>query len=320
MCLFNYANNSIKGKAYKRGITHFECGGCPECLAKRSRAWCLRACMEAKVSQGMMLTLTYDDYERDKQGNIIGEKPADTRELSKRDCQLFIKRLRKHFNGRKLKYIIGAEHGKRTGRSHYHCVIFGVQFNDCHYYKKSKRGNVIYKSPTLDKIWGNGICTVDSMNINASIARYCTKYCAKDNGADDTFMLFSRGIGNEMLVEKFNGLWYMIEGRKYPIPRQIWQKFIENKYNIHGYSRYVGRKQPVPYEKRLQILDNALNKAVEKFRKIRIPTTPLSVSSGCIKVWRNIGGTININVTNGRQLDVQYTRILVITTLYTSVI
>lgn len=214
----------------------------------------MRATMEAKHNIGMMVTLTYDQYERDENGRIIGEKPPDTRELSKRDCQLFIKRLRKHYPDRTLKYICGAEYGKRTGRSHYHFVIFGVVFEDITPYKKSKRGNQIYLSQILKTLWGNGICTVDTININTAVAKYCTKYCAKANGADDTFMLFSRGIGERALVEALEtprkcgnrvvidrkGRYrYIIEGQAYPIPRTVLKNFLERKYNIIGYNRYI---------------------------------------------------------------------------------
>lgn len=84
-------------------------------LAKKSRLWALRAGMEMKDNCGMMLTLTYDTYKTDKNGNFLNiENPIDpTIPLSKRHCQLFIKRLRKHFTGKSIKYIIAAERGKK---------------------------------------------------------------------------------------------------------------------------------------------------------------------------------------------------------------
>lgn len=245
MCMFRYLNNDERGEAYKHGLKYFECGGCPECLQKKSRVWALRASMEAKNNIGMMITLTYDTYIYDSRGQIIGENLNLQNPLSKKDIQNFFKRLRAKFPERDIKYIAAAERGKRTNRPHYHCIVFGLVFDDLVYYKKSKRGNLIYRSKTLEKIWHGGrekkggICTVDSVNPNASVARYCTKYCAKDAGVDDTFMLFSHGIGDEMLLKYFNGKSYWIEGREYPIPRRIWTKFIEKKYCIEGYSRYV---------------------------------------------------------------------------------
>ena len=243
MCLFTY-NNKSAIKARLAGIEKFECGSCPECLQKKSRKWALRCGMEAQTNVGVMVTLTYDSYKLDKNGvPLNAENPVDpTIPLNKTHCQKFIKRLRRyfeyHFGITNIKYLLTAERGKTTHRAHYHALLFGVSFDDLVFYKKSKRGNIIYKSKTLEKIWSHGISTVDCVNLTAKTARYCTKYCAKDGGIDDTFMLFSRGIGRAQLLKKFNGKSYWIEGREYPIPRDIWQYYIEHKYNIIGYSRY----------------------------------------------------------------------------------
>lgn len=238
MCLLPYPNYWFKSKAYKMGITEYKCGHCPECLAERAKKWTLRCLAEAENNVGMMLTLTYDQYIRDSRGNIVGETVAD-RCVDKSDCQKFIKRLRYHYPNNNIKYMITAEYGERTGRPHYHAIIFGLQFEDVAFYKKSKRGNIIYTSHKLFEIWGNGICTVDSINITGKIARYCTKYCAKDGRSKDTFMLFSRDIGKKALVDKFNFLRYHYDGRKYSIPRNILVQELERRYNMQGYSKYV---------------------------------------------------------------------------------
>ncbi len=229
MCLFpRYVNPN--SAAAKKGIKSFNCGCCPECMKKQASPWALRATYEAQNVPTCMVTLTYDQTIHDGFGRVIGER-VDTRALCKRDAQLFIKRLRKHFSDRKLKYILTAERGSRTDRAHYHAILFNVQFDDLVFHKRSKRGNVIYRSKTLTDIWHNGICTVDSVNITAAVARYCTKYCAKDSrGADGTFMLFSHGIGEEGLLRDFNGKSYMLEGVEYPVPRLIWQRYIVDKY------------------------------------------------------------------------------------------
>ena len=254
MCLFPKAVQP-NTPAYRRGIKEFECGVCPECLSRRSRYWALRACMEAKTSVGCMVTLTYDNFIRDSHGRIIGELPPDrSLHVNKRDVQLFIKRLRRAFPDKRIKYIATAEYGSHTHRAHYHVLLFGVMFPDLIRKGKSKRGNVIYRSPMLSRIWANApknadwrtlpICTVDSINIGPSVARYCTKYCSKDSGragGDDTFMLFSRGIGMESLLREFNGKSYILDGKEYAIPRQVWQYIISEKYGVDF--RYVSRER-----------------------------------------------------------------------------
>lgn len=245
MCLFpRYVEPNTT--AYAHGIREFGCGVCPECLAKRARGWALRASMEAAVSPSCMITLTYDNYKRDAKGNVIGEFPPDrSLHVNKRDCQLFLKRLRRAFPGHKIKYLLTAEYGSHTHRAHYHCLLFGLVFTDLIYKCRSKRGNIIYRSPTLSRIWANAskdadwrdlpICSVDAVAVGPQIARYCTKYCSKDSGrdgGDDTFMLFSRGIGDSELVRLFNGKSYILDGREYPVPRLIWQKEISACYDV----------------------------------------------------------------------------------------
>lgn len=246
MCFFPIPNNTNK-EAYKKGLTEFTCGKCPECLSKRASEWALRCTAQARESKtAVMVTLTYDTYKYDKHGNIIGEQVSDMR-VNKRDCQLFMKRLREYYDRKKdiqgIKYLITAEYGKRTGRAHYHALLFNVSFDDLIPYKKSKRGNQIYKSPTLTRLWGNGICTVDSVNVTGAIARYCTKYCVKDYGIDDTFMLVSQGIGVNELMKTFNGLSYWLDGRELPIPRVIWQRYLSERY-ADSWSRMRFRATP----------------------------------------------------------------------------
>lgn len=253
MCLFPLPNYNTDSIAYKKGVTEFDCGACPECLRKRASQWVLRAVYEARVSFGFMATFTYDNFLRDKKGKILRSSsgvPLETPvnpylRVNKRDVQLFIKRLRKHFPDNKIKYIACAEYGSRTHRAHYHMLIFGLPLNDVRPYKKSKRGNQIYWSDTLYKLWNHGIVTVDSLNIRAAAAMYCTKYCAKSRSLD-TFILCSQHIGYDELYKDFNGRNYMIEGREFTVPRFIWERYISEKYcfNSDGLlfsSKYINK-------------------------------------------------------------------------------
>ncbi|UPW40895.1 replication initiator protein [Sigmofec virus UA08Rod_6219] len=214
----------------KYGIKEFKCGQCPECLREKASSWVVRCVHEARLhAHNMMCTLTYDQYIYDNHHNVIGERVSPLK-VCVSDVQKFVKRLRRAFPDRPFKYLITAEYGKRTHRAHYHCLFFGLWLDDCVPYKRSKRGNFIYKSKTLTDIWGHGICTVDCPHVDSAVTRYCTKYCAKER-SDDTFMLFSQHIGFESLYRDFNGLYYMIEGRQYSIPRFIWQHKIMDLYS-----------------------------------------------------------------------------------------
>lgn len=246
-------------------ISYLKCGSCPECLRERANTWVLRCVAESHTRRERgegccMVTLTYDQYLRDSSGNLIFqngvplELPPDRSKLcNKRDVQLFVKRLRKHF-GDGIRYLITAEHGKRTHRAHYHAILFGVKFEDIYRYKNSKRGNQIYRSPLLEKIWKHGICTVDAVNIYGAMARYVTKYSMKDRGCADTFQLFSHGIGVEYLCEHFTGRPYILDGREYSIPRVVWNAYIMSRYGSEVpemSSRYVAVGRP-QYEEFLE--------------------------------------------------------------------
>lgn len=61
------------------------------------------------------VTLTYDDEHLPSDGNV-----------SKRDCQLWLKRLREKIYPRLLRYFLAAEYGEENGRPHYHAIVYGV--------------------------------------------------------------------------------------------------------------------------------------------------------------------------------------------------
>lgn len=240
MCFFpRYLNFK---KTNQNMPDYFKCGCCPECLSSRASEWSLRSSMEYQSHvNSCMITLTYDHFKFDSTGAIVGELPVDaSRHVLVEDVQKFIKRLRKNAGSRhfryslekNFKYLCAAEYGSRTHRAHYHLLLFGVKFYDAFPYKKSKRGNQIYRSDSLERLWQHGICTIDSTRIGSAVARYCTKYMMKNYGADDTFMLFSHGIGVEKMLEKFNARSYFVEGHEHPIPRVVWQKYIERKLSF----------------------------------------------------------------------------------------
>lgn len=75
MCFFPHINTDFTGEAFRAGVKEFGCGYCPECLQKRSRSWVVRAFYERETSGScMMLTLTYDHFKRDKNGNILRDR------------------------------------------------------------------------------------------------------------------------------------------------------------------------------------------------------------------------------------------------------
>lgn len=194
------------------------CGKCYSCGVAYSRMWASRIMLEAQShKQNCFITLTYDER----------HCPPF---LSKRDVQLFIKRLRKEIQW-PIRYFLCGEYGEKSalnnedgkGRPHYHAIIFGYDFPDKVLLSKSKSGMMLYISPLLSKLWPFGISSVGS--VTAESAQYCAKYSLKKktSGTDlGEFVLMSRrpGIG---LNGYSKDIWLTdklyIAGQKWSIPR-----------------------------------------------------------------------------------------------------
>lgn len=106
----------------KKNNCYLPCGKCAFCVKKQIDSWCLRLRHEMEVSyNALFITLTYND------ANLpLGRDDNPT--LSKRDLQLFIKRLRFHNPG--LRYFAVGEYGTDYKRPHYHAVLFNVTTMD----------------------------------------------------------------------------------------------------------------------------------------------------------------------------------------------
>ena len=160
------------------------CGKCIGCRLDYANHWAERCSLEAsQYKENMFITLTYNDmYVPDK--------------LQKKDFQLFIKRLRNYFSDREIRFFGCGERGSKSGRPHFHIIIFNACFNDLK--KHSKNGNNwLFTSPTLEKLRPYGFSTIGEADY-ASIA-YTARYVVKKiKGSDsDEFLLMSRkpGIG-----------------------------------------------------------------------------------------------------------------------------
>ena len=154
------------------------CGQCIGCRLERSRQWAVRCMHESKLyDENVFLTLTYSD----------GDLPFDG-SLNVRHFQLFMKRLRKRFADRKIRFFHCGEYGERLGRPHYHALIFNLDFPDKKFYKV-ENGNNYYTSKILDGLWGFGFVIIGAVTFESAayVARYVTKKITGD-AADDHYV------------------------------------------------------------------------------------------------------------------------------------
>lgn len=104
---------------FYKGIP-FPCGHCLACRIQRRRQWTLRLILESMSYPPELVrfvTLTYNDESLvyDENYNPV---------LCKHDIVTYIKRLRYYIPS--LRYFVGGEYGTKTGRPHYHIILFGV--------------------------------------------------------------------------------------------------------------------------------------------------------------------------------------------------
>lgn len=227
------------------GDIKLPCGQCVGCRLDRSREWSVRCLHEAKMhKQNSFLTLTYAD------DNL----PANN-SLCYRDFQLFMKRLRKHA-GVSLRFFMCGEYGNETARPHYHALIFGYQFPDLLYWKKSPSGYAVYRSATLESLWtfGNSMIGDVSRESAGYVARYCMKKVTGDraeahyNGREPEFahMSLKPGIGTEWFRRYGSDClpcdYVVADGVKVPVPR-FYDKLFKGDIEDVKYRREVyGRK------------------------------------------------------------------------------
>lgn len=218
------------------------CGGCLGCLSARATQWGLRADHEASMwSCTTFLTLTYDDDKIPEEGH-----------LAPRDLCLFLKRLRKRANPPKLRggkrtnvirsrgsitrdqagsirYFACGEYGDRTGRPHYHALLFNCGFTDL-----SPIGEDKYTSEIVSELWPHGLHQL-GVATPGKAATYIAKYHLKQSGRGDhdadgvwrpaPFMRVSTrpAIGYEWLKRYKADLTYGYlvdhKGYKQPVPR-----------------------------------------------------------------------------------------------------
>lgn len=265
-----------KAKFYPRkGYYSIEvpCGHCLGCRLDHADTWATRISIEAKNWQkNCFITLTYNNPNLPKNGTLV-----------KKDIQDFLKRLRYYHKGWEswdnpknskreapIRYFCCGEYGPKGGRPHYHMALFNYRPDDLKFYKLNHRGDILYTSAELQKIWGKGFVIIGELEPESAsyIARYVQKkagiapktriYKWKADGTRelrkrkqdkiDEFILMSTGVGigrkwweeNKEFVKKWGYIPLKIDGKvkTKAIPRyfkKLWEKEDWEDYHMHRY-------------------------------------------------------------------------------------
>lgn len=183
------------------------CGHCVGCRLDKSRQWADRMMLELDHSKtAIFVTLTYDPLNVPVACSLDDGSVLFT--LNKRDVQLFMKRLRRSFDGREIRFYLAGEYGSQTHRPHYHAILFGLSladFPDIQPVSKNSFGQFLYSSQKMYEIWklGNVALAEVSWQTCAYVARYCVKKLCDDVsretyesfGVQPEFALMSRKPG-----------------------------------------------------------------------------------------------------------------------------
>lgn len=305
------SSNKVKGVRYYNGkllsiyndedinqcdiISYIDipCRHCEECYSQTRFEWISRATAEMQLhSKALYITLTYRDY-NDGETVLppVAEMVTEDGEILKhstlryRDFQLFIKRLRKRFPDRKLRYMVCGEYGSRTFRPHYHAIIYGidvVDFSDMLPHNRNKHGDILYSSIELDSIWQLGY-TLSASADNGSIA-YVAGYVAKKfsvlkpkewyqyTNVVSPFIKSSNrpGLGSKFISANYdhflNEYDYLtlpaVNDRSTPTKIKLWSsaktKYKNSVYNEIGFDKYNIRYYNSVY-RRVKLIDKRFN-------------------------------------------------------------
>lgn len=218
------------------------CGKCNFCLQTRRFDWSFRLAQELNVSKSAkFITLTYAE-----------ESPWFDNEVHKDHLQLFFKRLRK-VNSMPLRYYAVGEYGTKTGRAHYHAIVFNITDNACE---------------SLPLVWSHGLTHVGTVT-PASI-HYVTKYVinkdVENERREPPFALMSRrpGLGSNYLIS--HRWWHredfrtfaQVHGVKTRLPRFYKDKFFTQ----------LERKQM--QEPTIRLMDESYFKELERLQRFCI--------------------------------------------------
>lgn len=161
------------------------CGKCAGCRMDYSRVWADRMLVELHDNNqaAVFLTLTYNS-------DHLPRSSKGVPTLSKRDCQLFWKRLRKAYPKNKIRYYLAGEYGPKTDRPHYHAIVYGLRlsdFPDLAFLRLNGLGQAYYTSPCIESIWGNGYIVLSDVSWHT--CAYVSRYVLKKRGKIDKYVI-----------------------------------------------------------------------------------------------------------------------------------
>jgi len=211
---------------------------------------------EASLYQdNCFITLTYDDKHLPKDGS-----------LHVHHYQNFMKRFRKKYAHKTIRFFHCGEYGDQTKRPHYHACIFNHDFTD-RVPHSCTNGITVDESSDLNSLWPFGFTTVGNLTFES--AAYTARYIMKKiNGAaaQEHYERISFETGEVYQIKPE----YTTMSRRPGIGADWYKKFKDNTYPQDAiYMRNQLMKPPKFYDSRLELTDPDLLETVKENRKIQ---------------------------------------------------
>ncbi|QCQ84818.1 replication initiator protein [Blackfly microvirus SF02] len=196
------------------------------------------------------VTLTFSDK------TLLDPDLPFTGSVNLRDVQLFMKRLRKAYSDKTIRFFACGEYSPQHKRPHYHLLLFNQHFEDQKLFQ-DKNSKQLFTSKILSILWPYGFSTIGIVNYQT--ARYCAQYTLKKITGDlapehytwphpatgefiraePEFVTMSTkpGIGSSW-YDKYKSDCYpadflIVDGKKHPVPKYYDLKLKKEAYGPH---------------------------------------------------------------------------------------
>lgn len=185
--LYKISGEYLGIKDYKDIIV--PCGRCIGCRLDYSREWADRMILELDYSKtALFLTLTYDEESVPR--SDLGYMTLCTKHMDN-----FVRRLRRRFSEKEIRYFYSGEYGDSTFRPHYHGIFFGLELDDIEdlvFYKHNRDGDSLYTSVSLSELWSFGYVVVGRVTWHS--CAYTARYVLKKLTGDWSKLYEDKGI------------------------------------------------------------------------------------------------------------------------------
>ena len=265
--LEGFVHRSTGGLTFRRDESNgnkmsVACGQCLGCREDRSKMWAGRISHEAQLyDDNCFITLTYDDEHMPRLWTGV-DAPGT---LVKEHFQKFMKRLRKRFYPRKIRYYQCGEYGDKLERPHFHACLFNFRFYDEELLGHNN-GNPLFTSEVLQDLWPYGFSTIGDLTFDSAayVARYCFKKVNGRNHADHYLRVDDYGVAYWLEPE------YATMSRRPGIGKDWYEEFKSDVFPSDDFpvpGKGVYKKAPRYYETILASEDPGMHEEVKKVRK-----------------------------------------------------